>query len=640
MNASVSPGDNFYEFANGNYISQLEIPADQTRWGPFGMLANESLYALRSILDRAARSGDKIGSLFASFMDEAQVEEHNLTPLQPLLSQLEQLKNKTELARLMGKSNRGFVPSVFQLRVGPDPKSDSYAVFIHQGGLGLPDRDYYSADGFAKARTAYVKHASNLLTMVGWPQPESASHGIFALEQRIANVSWTRSSLRDPIKTYHPVSLTELEASAAGFDWRGYLDEAGPFPQETKIVLGAHTAISDIAKIFADTDIDVLRNWQAFHTVRSAAIALPQRFQNESFNFSRVLSGELEQSPRWKRGVALVNKFLGDAIGQEYVKEHFSASSKLQVLELVKNLKKAFRQRLMTAGWLSNSTKEKAVEKLKMMDVQVGYPEKFRSYNDVEINKSDLFGNLERCILEDWNFDKGHLGKRVNRQEWMMTPQTVNAYYNPEFNQIVFPAAVLQSPFFDSQADSAVNYGALGAVIGHEMTHGFDDSGRQYDAKGRLADWWTDSDEHNFIKQAKKFGKQYEEFTIGMPEDAHINPSLTMGENIADMGGVTLAVDAYCYASAGNVSSSLRGGTQRKDVDPEKLRRLFFGYAQVWRSKTRADSMKRQLVTDPHSPSTARTILPVRNLDSWYAAFNISADSALFLPQEKRVVIW
>jgi len=557
------------------------------------------------------------------------------------LRQVRSLLTKTDFVRLTGSASRTFFDSPISFGIMQDTKEpDSYCLGIDQGGLGLPDRDYYLQSNFAQIKRAYENYLSQMLQLVGWPEPSRAGKDVVEFEGRIAQVQWPSSQMRDPVKTYNPMSISALKAAAPGFDWDAFLGASGPYPEGTKVVVGAVSAVAGIAKIINQTDVSILRSWVAAHLVSATAMKLSSPFMNTSFAFSKVLSGTQELPARWKRAVSFVSGEMRDAVGREYVKRHFPPSSKSTVETLTLALKSAFETRLRRLDWMTNTTRQRALHKLEQFEIQVGYPKKWRSYSELYVDGRDLFGNAERLIRFHWNVSLSKLGHKVDRDEWAMGPQTVNAYNMPPMNMVVFPAAILQPPFFDPNADMAVNFGGIGAVIGHEMTHGFDDAGREYDATGRLNDWWTDKDVAEFNKRSFQYGQQFAAFTTGLPAGHHINPNLTMGENIADLGGITLALEAYHQymkkSSAGSLMPPLVGpNSDGREGD----RRVFLAFAQLWASKTRPQALVQQLATDPHPPAMARVNVPLSNLDSWYEAFNVNSGN-MTRPQADRISIW
>jgi len=630
-NLSASPSESFYDYAGGSYIAALEIPEDKSSWGPFSILSEAALKQVKQILDDNEAIGGKAGRFYRSFMNMNRVEELGPAPLAPSLTLVRELQDAAGFARLVGKAVSGKLPSPFSIGIDADARNPAaYCVSIDQSGLGLP-RDYYLKDSFADQRAAYIRYIEKMLRLVKWEDPQGASAEIFAFERSIAKVSWSPTAMRDPIKNYNAMHASALQARAPGFNWVEFLGESGPFADDTKFVVGAIGGVIGIADILGKSDLAVLKSWLAFHLADNAASVLPSVFVDAAFEFNKVLSGAKTLSPRWKRGVRLLNAHMGEEVGRKYVEKHFPPTSKQQVQLLISNLKDAFGLRIKRLDWMTSPTKEKALTKLSAFDAQVGYPKKFQSYENLTVDEADLYGNVERAIAFDWAIQLARLGKPVDRDIWDMTPQTVNAYFDPLKTQIVLPAAILQPPFFDPHADMAVNYGAIGAVIGHEMTHGFDDQGRQYDGKGQLSNWWTPADERQFMARAKRYGEQFANFDLGLA-DAHINPDLTIGENIADLGGLTLALDAYhAYrASAGGSS----------DGELEEDRRLFFGFSQVWREKVRDETAKLDLVSDPHSPPKARTDVPVSNLAAWARAFGVTQGGGLARAEADRVKIW
>jgi putative endopeptidase len=469
-----------------------------------------------------------------------------------------------------------------------------------------------------------------MLGLAGWPEPEANAKAIVAMEDEIAQVSWAKSDQRDDNKTYNPMTIAELAKSAPGFDWRVYM-AAAELPGVDRIIFDENTAAPKIAAIFAKTPVPVLQAWLAFNVVDNAAPQLSKRFADAQFEFrDKTLTGQPEQRPRWKRAVTLVNALMGEAVGRLYVETYFPPESKAKMEQLVANLRAAMAARIQKVDWMSPETKTQALAKLAKFNVKIGYPVKWRDYSSLQVSPGDLYGDVLRAAAFEWRRQVHRLNQPVDKTEWGMTPQTVNAYYSQTHNEIVFPAAILQPPFFDPNADMAVNYGAIGSVIGHEMTHGFDDEGRKSDGDGALRDWWTAADSAKFDAKAKAFGAEYAAFDV-LP-NAHINPELTMGENIADLGGLNLALDAY-HASLGGKPAPVIDGLSGDQ-------RLFLAAAQLWRSKTRDDRMRQRLVSDPHSPEAARATVPERNIDAWYDAFGVKAGDKLYLPPDQRVKIW
>jgi putative endopeptidase len=634
---SAKPGDSLNAYANGTYISKLVIPPDRSRFGAFDRLNDLSQARMRGLLEAAASdkaaSGEKakIGALYRSFMDEAAVEARGAKPLEPGLDAIRKAKTRTDLARLMGRSVHSFGGSFFNAVVYDDAKDPlRYTVYLSQGGLGLPDRDYYLQPGFAAQKAAYEAYVAKMLTLLKWPNAEAQAKAIVAMETRIAEVSWTRAERRDDEKTYNPVEADKLAALAPGFDWTAYLDSA-ELGQVKRVIAAENTAFPRIAAIYAEAPIDTLKAWAAFNLADNAAPYLSKPFDLARYEFrEKTLSGQPEQKPRWKRGVVLVDGQIGEALGKIYVEEYFPPESKAKMEALVADLKAAMKGRIERLTWMGPQTKAKALEKLSKFTVKIGYPEKWRDYSGLEIRDDDLFGNVERAIDFDWKFRLGRINEPVDRGEWGMTPPTVNAYYSSTKNEIVFPAAILQPPFFDPDADPAVNYGGIGGVIGHEITHGFDDQGRKSDGDGRLIEWWTPEDAARFQAEAAKLGKQYA--ALEPAPGMRINPDLTMGENIADLGGLLLALDAYHLSLKGKPAPVLDGVTGDQ--------RVFLGWAQVWRTKTRPENVRQRLVSDPHSPPEARVDVPPRNIDAFYEAFGVKPGDKMFVDPEARARVW
>ena len=633
---SVKPGDDFNEYANGTYLRTTEIPADKSRFGPFDVLYENAQSQLKSIIETSAanpanENARKVGALHASFMDEAKIEQLGATPLAADLAAVKAVTDHAGMARLMGESHSGFGGSLFGIDVFEDLKNPNLnSAYLGQGSLGLPDRDYYLKPDFAAQREAYLAYLTTTLTAIGWADPAKTAADILAFETKVADKQWTTVERRQIDKLYNPAKASDLATLAPGFDWAGFLAGAQVSDVDT-LVLMENTAIPAIAQVFADTPIETLKAWQAFNVVDQASPYLSKAFVDARFDFrGKTLRGQPENRPRWNRGVALVDGQLGEVLAQEYVRLHFPASSKAQMEALVGNIRDAMTERLKTLDWMSEPTREQALYKMSKFGVKIGYPDKWRSYDGLELKADDLYGNVERSSAFEWAYKRGKIGKPVDPLEWGMTPQTVNAYYNPPRNEIVFPAAILQAPFFDPNADPAVNYGGIGAVIGHEITHGFDDQGRKSDGDGVLRDWWTPEDAARFEARAKVLGDIYDK--LEPIPGVHVNGDLTMGENIADLGGLLLALDAYHKSLNGQPAPVIDGLTGDQ--------RVFLGWAQVWREKSREAALKEQLTTDPHSPGPVRAATSPRNIDAWYAAFGVSPDQKEYIAPEARARIW
>ena len=638
---AVRPGDDFFSYANGGYIKATEIPADRSWYGTVNQLRDLSEVRVHAILEEAAAkapsqpaAGDvqgKIGAFYSAFMNQAAVEALDAKPLAGDLQAIRSVQDRTQLAALMGGAPKNFQFTLFDLGIGADRKdSYKYAVYIDQGGLGMPDRDYYLEAQFAAKKQAYQAYVAKMLGMVGWPDAEASAAAVVAFETKVAEASWAKADRRDPVKSYNPMTKAELAAAAPGFDWARWLAAADLGPRE-RVVVGANTAVPKIAALYASTPLDTLKAYMAFHLADNAADSLSDRFVQAKFDFDgRTLSGQPALAVRWKRGVRMTSGALGEAIGQVYVARYFSPAAKAQMQDLVGNLKDAYRNRIEHLEWMSPETKAKALEKLAAFDVQIGYPKKWKDYSNLAVRADDLYGDVERGVAWGWNYDVSRLNLPVDRDEWGMTPQTVNAYNQPTFNEVVFPAAILQPPVFDAHADPAVNYGAIGAVIGHEMSHGFDDQGRKFDLHGQLTDWWTPTDAERFVAASKIYGAEYERFPI--LEGAHINGALTMGENIADLGGILAAFDAYHASLHGKPAPVIDGLTGDQ--------RFFLAYAQYYRNKWREDMARQLMASDPHSPDKARVDVVLPNVDGWYQAWNVKPGDKLYLPPDQRVRIW
>jgi putative endopeptidase len=636
---AVAPGDDFFRYANGAYMDALVIPSDRTRFGSFDLLrqlSDNRLEAMMATLvadtaaDPASDAG-KLANLYRSYMDEARLEQLDAAPLQPLLAEIRAADSHAGLAALMGSRQGSFGSTFFGFGISDDARNpDRYAVYVGQSGLGLPNRDYYLSERYADKKVAYQAYVANLLGMIGWDQPEAMAEAIVALETRIAEAHWTPVESRNRDRTYNPMTPSELVAAAPGFDFVSFMNAAGLGDVE-RLVIRQDTAMPKIAAIFGETPVATLQAWQAFHTADDAAPFLSKRFVDAHFDFrSRELAGQPEQRSRQKRAVSFTEGVMGEALGRLYVAEYFPPESKAQMETLVANLRLAMANRIRGLEWMSEETKLQALDKLEKFGVKIGYPSKWEDYSALEVRADDLFGNQARAGRFRWQDQLSRLNGPVDDEEWGMTPQTVNAYYSSVKNEIVFPAAILQAPFFDPAADPAVNYGGIGGVIGHEIGHGFDDQGRKSDGDGFLRDWWTPADAAAFEARTARLGAQYDGYEP-LP-GYNVQGGLTMGENIGDLAGVTLALEAYRLSLNGQPAPVLDGVTGDQ--------RVFYGWAQVWRGAYREDAMKNMVATDPHSPPQFRVIGPLRNIDAWYDAFGVQPGQAYYLPPEERVHLW
>ena len=626
---SVKPGDDFDKYANGDWFARTEIPADQASAGVGYDVYNLTQRQLRQLVTSAPATS-QVGGLYQSFMDEARVEALGTKPLMADVAAVTAIKDKKAMARFMGGTQGTFGSTI----VSGGPYADTAdptvnVLWLGQAGLGLPERDYYLSDSFKPQRDAYRAYIARMMKMVGNADPEKAADAIMAFETEIAKVSWAIADRRDIGKINNPMSSEELAAYAPGLDWSAWFVGAGIAPQK-RIIVNEKTAVRDIAALYAKTPLDTIKLWQQFHVADNAAPYLDKAFVDSRFEYTKALSGVGELRPRWKRGLTLVDGSLGELVGETYSSQYFPASAKAKMEVLVANLKLAMGDRIRANSWMAPVTKEAALAKLAKMDVMVGYPDKWRDYSALKIDPADLYGNVKRSSAFEYAYALSDLNQPVDRKKWAMNPQEVNAYNGGLENKIVFPAGILQAPYFSESVDDAVNYGAIGAVIGHEITHGFDDQGRKIDAEGAVRDWWTPEDAARFDAQAKAFGAQYA--TYEAAPDAFINPDLTMGENIADLAGLEVAYDAYHRSLNGKEAPVIDGLTGDQ--------RFFLAFAQAWRDKAREDAIKQQVASDPHSPARWRIIGPVRNVDAWYKAFGVEAGAKYYLAPEARTKIW
>jgi putative endopeptidase len=634
---SVKPGANFFDYANGSWAKNTAIPADRSQYGMFHAIADQAELQSRVILEEAAAGkvsdpdAAKLGAAYRSFLDEARVEQLGAKPLQPQLARVRAAKTHADIAALMGEANEGPAATLFGFYVGDDAKNpEIYSLYLSQSGLGLPDRDYYLDAKFAPQKAKYQAYVQQMLTLAGWAAPAASAKAIVDLETRIAEASWTRGERRDRDKTYNLTQVSELEQLAPGFPWAALLRSADLTKAQSAIVR-ENTAFPKLARIFAETPVDTWKAWQAFRSADNAAPYLSKAFVDARFDFrGKTLQGQPENRERWKRAVGFAEGTIGESLGRVYVARHFPPESKVKMDELVANVKTVMRTRIENLQWMSAPTKARALEKLGKFGLKIGYPSKWRDYSSLQLRADDLYGNMQRAAAFEWAYDVNRLGGPVDEEEWGMTPQTVNAYYSSTKNEIVFPAAILQPPFFDPKADMAVNYGGIGGVIGHEITHGFDDQGRKSDGDGVLRDWWTAEDAAKFKVEADKLGAQYAAYEPlpGLKLDAQVG----MGENIADLGGVLVGLDAYKLSLGGKPAPVIDGYTGEQ--------RVLLGWAQVWRTKWREDALRQQVVTGPHSPGQFRAFAPLRNVDAWYTAFDVKPGDPMYVAPENRVRIW
>ncbi len=636
---AVKAGDDFNRHANGRYLDGLKIPADRAGWGVAYVVVELSENQVHEILNDTAKTAAanpttdaaKAAAFYAAFMDEARVDALGAAPLQAGLAKIRAADDRAKMAALMGQAATGFQSALFGVYIDADPKApDRYAVNLVQAGLGLPDRDYYLTASFAEKKAKYQAYVAELLKMAGWADPDGSAKAVVDFETAVARDSWTRADRRDVEKTYNPMTVAELQRLAPGFAWTTFLASA-ELGTPAQVIVNENTAFPKLAAIYAQTPIATLQAWAAFHLVDNASAYLSKPFVDARFAFrSKELSGVEAQRDRWKRAVAALDGAMGEAVGQAYVSRYFPPASKASIDGLVNDLKVAMGQRIDRLAWMSPATKAEAKVKLGKFVTKIGYPDSWKDYSALTIRADDLYGDVERATAWDWRRQVARLGRPVDRTEWYMTPQTVNAYYNSVMNEIAFPAGILQAPYFNPTNDPAVNYGAIGAVIGHEITHGFDDEGRKTDGDGRLRNWWTDGDGRKFEAAAEILGKQYSAYEP-VP-GSKINGELTMGENIADLGGLLVALDAYHLSLKGRPAPVIDGLTGDQ--------RFFLAFAQSWREKRRDEAIKQQLVSDPHSPAEFRVNGAVRNVQAWYDAFGVKPGDKLYLAPAERAEIW
>ena len=626
--SKVNPGDDFERFASGTWMDATEIPADKPSNSVGSEVNDRNQDRLQKIVTSSSKDS-QLGALYASYMDEARLEQLDAAPLKADLDEIAAIKTKAEFTSKMVDSFSDFGSTLFVLGVLPDPANPTINIaFAGTSGMGLPDRDYYLLDKYKPQRDAYRAYIQRTLELTQTPNASAAADTILAFETEIAKLSWTQADLRNLDKLNNPMTPAELAAYAPGIDWNRYLTELKI--NTPKIVVGDNTAVKALAALYDKTPLETLKLWQRFKVTNQASDYLSKRFVDSKFQFAKTLTGASTLRPRWRRGIDQIDGRLGEVLGQTYVQQYFSPQSKAMMEQLVTNLKAAAAIRIKGNSWMEDATKQAALAKLDKMDVMVGYPDKFRDYSKLEMKADDLYGNVKRSSAFEWDYALSDLNKPVDRKKWAMSPATVNAYNGGLENKIVFPAGILQPPYFDPQADAAVNYGAIGAVIGHEIMHGFDDQGRKIDATGAIRDWWTPADGERFKKLTDELGKQYASYEAA--PGVFINPDLTMGENIGDMSGLEVAYEAYKISLGGKPSPVIDGLTGDQ--------RFFLAFAQAWRGEQRDDAIKTQVASDPHSPRRYRVIGPLRNLDAWYQAFNVQPGTKFYIPPEKRVRIW
>ncbi len=634
---AVKPGDDFFRYAGGAWMQKNQIPDDRTRWGVFDKLRAEAEEDVRVIAEEAAKQNmapgtneQKIGDYFNAFMDVDGIEKQGLAPAKPGLDKIAAAKTHEDIAAIIHAPDMT-VDGPVALYISLDEKNpDRYVVNLTQSGLSLPDREYYLNKQYAEIVGQFRDHVERMLTLTGDTNAKANARTLVALETAIAQKHWEVAKRRDRDLTYNLLSVDDLKKRAPAYPWDAAM-ASGKLSAQKEINVNELTAMPALANLFKTTPVVTWRTYLTYHYLNSNASVLPKAFDDESFAFyGKTLNGQPVQRDRWKRAVTALNGALGEAVGPAYVEKHFPPEAKAKMDELVENLRKGYEKNIKALTWMSEDTKTVALEKLAAFRPKIGYPSKWRSYQGLEVKPGQAFANRERSTAFEWQYEIDKLGKPSDREIWHMTPQTVNAYYNSTFNEIVFPAAILQSPFFDLNADPAVNYGAIGGVIGHEMGHGFDDQGAKSDAKGVLRNWWKKEDETAFKTLAAGLAGQYALFEP-LP-GLKINGQLTLGENIGDLGGLTVAREGYLISLGGKSAPVLDGVTGDQ--------RFFFGWAQVWRSLIRDAALRNQILSQPHSPAEYRVNGVVRNMDAWYDAFGVKEGDKLYLPPEKRVKIW
>jgi putative endopeptidase len=640
INPAIRPGDDFYAYLNGRWVEEFTLPADKSNYGTFTMLRDKSQEDVKAIIEMAA-TGDfpqgsdeqKVGDLYKSYLDMETRNARGTEPLQPELDRIAAISSHDELAvYFAGALKRGYGMPFVLAQIADMKDPGNYGLYTYQAGLGLPDREYYFNDDERSAtlRDEYVAHIAKMFELAGFEGGTESAEIIMALETRIAGQHMKKEDARDFANNYNKVATEDLGTVMPTFNWGGFLAEAGAAEIDGLIVLQTDY-MAALDTIIQDTNLDTWKTYLEWTALNTRASVLDEALDNQNFAFYRAaLSGIEEQEEDWRRAVSSVNGTLGEVVGKVYVKNHFPPEAKERMLELVGNLVAAYEKSIKELEWMGDETKTQALEKLHKFEPKIGYPDEWRDYSALDIEADDLFGNIERAALAEYQRRLDRQGGPVDRAEWGMTPQTVNAGYNPTMNQITFPAAILQPPFFDMQADDAVNYGAIGAVIGHEIGHGFDDKGSTFDGDGALRDWWTDEDRAEFENRT---GKLVDQFSAYAPfDDLNVNGEFTLGENIGDLGGLSIGLLAYKMSLNGEEPPMLDGYTGEQ--------RALLGWAQVWRRKYRDEELRRRIATDPHSPAEYRVNGIVRNMPEFYEAFGVTEGDALYLPPEERVKIW
>jgi putative endopeptidase len=642
FDTTVSPREDFFRYVNGAWLKNFEIPADRASYGSFAMLRERSELQVRQIIEDLSKveaepgsNAQKIGDLFRAFMNEERIEALGIAPIRDDISKTLSVKSASELLRVMGGLEARGLGGLFYIGVEVDAHdSNRYVMYMSQGGISLPDEAYYREEQYAPIREGFLKHVEKMFELAGIDGAAGHASRTLELETLIAANHFDQVKDRDMSQVLNPYNFAGLKALTPGFEWELWMQSA-KVPQHVMedLIVQQPSHFEGVTKLLSEFNAPLWSSWLTWHLISGTAAYLSRDFVEENFDFyGRTLSGTPELRERWKRGVSLVEGALGEAIGQEYVARHFPPAAKSRMVQLVENLIEAYRVDIAKLEWMSEPTRKMALEKLNKFTPKIGYPDKWRDYSKLTITPDDLISNLEAVTLfaQEFNFSK--IGTPIDRTEWGMTPQTVNAYYHPLYNEIVFPAAILQAPFFNLEADDAVNYGGIGAVIGHEIGHGFDDQGSKFDGDGNLNNWWSEEDRERFEVLTKKLIDQYEALHPTDAPDVHVNGALTIGENIGDLGGACIAYEAYQISLGGAPAPVIDGlsGEQR----------FFIGYAQIWNSKMRVEEIKRLIAIDPHSPAEFRANQILKNLPEFYAAFGVQEGDALWLPESERVRIW
>jgi putative endopeptidase len=643
MDTTVKPGDNFFMYANGTWLKNNPIPGSETRWGSFNELQENNYKALHELLDAAAGNKNaaagsaeqKVGDMYRTGMDTVGIEKAGITPLNELFARIDGITDANGLINEIVTEQTQGMGQVFGFYVSPDDKNVAKEICqFGQGGLGLPDRDYYfnKDERTAKIRDAYKQYQIDMLKLMGEDEATATKDAaaIYALEEKLAGASMTRVEMRDPYKLYNKYSIDGMNKLTPGIDWHSVMQNLKAGGQDS-VIVGMPKFFGEVNAQLKATPVDVWKKYLKFHAVNDMAPYLSSNFDNLRFDFyGKTVRGQKEQKPRWKRVLNIVDGSVGELLGQMYVDKNFKPEAKKRMLELVNNLQSTYADRINRLDWMSEETKKKAIAKLNTFMKKIGYPDQWMDYSKLTIGNDNYVKNIMASSAFDYDYMLGKLGRPVDKAEWQMTPPTVNAYYNPAFNEIVFPAGILQYPFFEQDADDAVNYGGIGAVIGHEMTHGFDDQGRQYDADGNLNDWWTKDDAEKFIAKAKVVSDQFNGYTV--LDTVTVNGELTMGENLADLGGLAIAYEAFKKTEQGKGTEKIDGFT------PDQ--RFFLSWAQVWRANTRDEEMFNRIKTDPHSPNLWRCNGPLSNMQQFYDAFNVQPGDKMYREEATRAKVW